>query len=314
MPFRRQTYSRRSPLGGIKARLMIGLAIALFSFVSYLMSTKKEENPVTGEMQRVGFTIEEGVKLGMQSVDSMAAQHGGEHASPAAQRKIDEVGERLVRSYPGISEAGFRFNFTLLADEQAVNAFALPGGQIFITAALFGQFEKEDELAGVLGHEIGHVVMRHSAQQMAKSKLTRGIGTAISMGTGSGQGQMGAMVGQLVNTKYGRNHELESDEWGVKLMYHAGYDPRALITVMDILEKSAGKGGGPEFLSTHPSPKNRVAVIKKTIEDYGKEYAARGEAPPARRQGLEPRYQPTLPGQTTAPDDGDGASLVIPGR
>jgi predicted Zn-dependent protease len=277
---------------------MIAVVIALFSLVTYMMGTKKEENPVTGEMQRVGFDIEQGIALGLQSAPQMAAQHGGDHPSVEAQRKVDEVGMRLLRADPTIYNAPFRFNFTLLRDDQTVNAFALPGGQIFITAALFKQFEKEDELAGVLGHEIGHVIDRHSAQQMAKSKLFSGIGAAISAAAGGGQsGQMGAMVGQLINTKYGRSDELESDEWGVKLMYQAGYDPNSLVTVMEILERSAGGAGPPEFLSSHPSPKNRVQMIEKHIETY--QHLARGSAAPAEPA---PRSNP------------GGAELVIPGR
>ena len=301
MPFRRQTHRRRSPLGGLGPRIMIAAVIVIFSLVTYLTGTKKEENPVTGEMQRVGFNIEQGIALGLQSAPQMAQQHGGDHPSVAAQRKVDEVGARLLRADPAVANSPFRFEFTLLRDDQTVNAFALPGGQIFITAALFKQFEKEDELAGVLGHEIGHVIDRHSAQQMAKSKLFSGIGTAIIAATGGGGGgggQMGAMVGQLLNTKYGRNDELESDEWGVKLMYQAGFDPNALVTVMEILERSAGGGGGPEFLSSHPSPKNRIAMIKQHIETY-KDLARGGGVRAAARVQRAPE---------------EGARLVIPGR
>ncbi len=303
MPFRRQTHPRgRSPLGAMGPRLMIGLVIVLFALGSYFMGTKKEENPVTGEMQRVGFSIEQGVQLGLQSAPQMANQHGGEHPDVAAGRRVDQVGGRLLRSDPRIANAGFHFDFHLLRDDRTVNAFALPGGQIFITAALYNRFQTEDELAGVLGHEIGHVVQRHSAQQMAKSKLFSGIGAALATAAGGGQsGQMGAMVGQLLNTKYGRDDELESDEWGVQLMYRAGYDPNKLITVMEILEQASGGASPPEFLSTHPSPKNRIAKIKEHIERY-RDLAAGGSAADLR----PPAPTGTLPER--------GAELVIPGR
>jgi predicted Zn-dependent protease len=148
-----------------------------------------------------------------------------------------------------------------------VNAFALPGGQIFITDALLRRLETEGQLAGVLGHEIGHVVARHSAQQMAKNQLTQGITGAVlvASGGGGGEAQLAMMIGNMVNMKYGREDELESDELGVRFMSQAGYDPRALIGVMKILQEASGGAAPPEFFSTHPSTPNRVATIEAAI-------------------------------------------------
>jgi predicted Zn-dependent protease len=114
---------------------------------------------------------------------------------------------------------------------------------------------------------MGHVISRHSNKQMARQGLFQGLAGAVGvLGGDVNSARMGQMVGAVLSTKYGRAAELESDAWGVKLMEAAGYDPNAMIGVMDVLEKATGAGGGPpEFLSTHPKPANRVEYIKEVI-------------------------------------------------
>ena len=128
--------------------------------------------------------------------------------------------------------------------------------------------ENEDQLAGVLGHEIGHVVGRHSAARIAKQGLTQGIISGVLVGGGDGTGQMAAMIGNVINMKYGRNDELESDELGVKFMIEAGYQPEEMIGVMKILKAAAGPNRVPEMQSTHPDPENRIEKIKEAIKKY----------------------------------------------
>jgi predicted Zn-dependent protease len=148
-----------------------------------------------------------------------------------------------------------------------VNAFALPGGQVFITDALASRLETEGQLAGVFGHEIGHVVARHGAQRIAKSQLTNGLIGAVAVASEDQRtAMMAAMIGQLVNMKYGRNDELESDRIGVKMMADAGYDPRAMIRVMEVLAEASKGGAPPEFFSTHPNPENRIGRIQEAID------------------------------------------------
>ena len=250
--------------GSGRTRLMIGLLFAGVAFLSYQCST--EYNPVTGEEQHIAITPDQEIALGLQAAPEMMQQHGGLHPDQQAQQLVDQIGEKLVRSSKA-ADTGWAFEFHLLADPQTVNAFALPGGQVFITAALLNRLETEGQLAGVLGHEIGHVVARHSAQRMAKQALTQGLTGAVlvASGGGAGEAQMAQMVGQMVNMKYGREDELQSDQLGVLFMSEAGYDPRALIGVMRILNEAAGGQTPPEWMSTHPSHGNRVATIEAAI-------------------------------------------------
>ncbi|MCL4139976.1 UNVERIFIED_CONTAM: hypothetical protein GTU68_045640 [Idotea baltica] len=199
----------------------------------------------------------------------MAEQHGGLHPSQKDQDIVDKVGNSLVNNSIA-KETPYRYDFHLLRDPQTINAFALPGGQIFITYALYSQLQNEDQLAGVLGHEIGHVVGRHSAERIAKQGLTQGIISGVLVGGGDGTGQMAAMIGNVINMKYGRGDELESDELGVKFMLDAGYQPEEMMGVMEILKAAAGPNRTPEMQSTHPDPENRIEKIKEAIEKYRK--------------------------------------------
>ncbi len=257
----------------INPRVMIALLIAAVSVIGYFANSSV--NPVTGKKQHITLSTQDEVAMGLQSAPEMARQFGGLSADAAKQRQVDEVGQRLIRALPKEAPQ-YPFEFHLLADTRTVNAFALPGGQIFITEALYGRLETEAQLAGVLGHEIGHVLGRHSAERMSKARLASGLVTAT--GVGASGSYSGAQAGQAIASqvanfmlmKYGRGDELESDTLGLRFMVAAGYDPRALIQVMGILEdasKSAGGGKAPEWMSTHPNPGNRAERIRQQIEE-----------------------------------------------
>ena len=257
----------------LKARLILAAIIAIFALVSYY-GNPGDENQITGEQERVAFSDEaDEVVLGLQAAPEMVQMHGGPSRDRAAQTTVARIGEQLLAGLDKKIAAEGRqnpyrddFKFTLLADPKTVNAFALPGGQVFITAALFRDLETEGQLAGVLGHEIGHVIERHGNQRMAQNQLFQGLAAAGGVAGGDAQSaQMAQAVAQMVQMKYGRGDELESDKWGVRLTYLAGYDPRAMIGVMEVLDRASGGAAPPEFFSTHPKPANRVAYIEQVI-------------------------------------------------
>ncbi|MEE3244350.1 MAG: M48 family metallopeptidase, partial [Bacteroidota bacterium] len=163
-------------------------------------------------------------------------------------------------------ETPYQYEFHLLSDPNTVNAFALPGGQIFITYALYKRLSSEDQLAGILGHEIGHVVGRHSAERIAQSELANTVATGAQVGADAGM--LASQLGQTILLKNGRGDELESDDLGVKFMIEAGYDPEALIEVMQILKEASGAQRIPEFQSSHPDPDNRIEKIRGAIDKY----------------------------------------------
>jgi predicted Zn-dependent protease len=259
---------RRSMFSGMKLRLLIGAAIILFSLFRFY--SKGQTNPITGKTQRVDMTIDQEIRMGLQSAPSMG--------QPSRDRnkiaRVEAIGRRLQTRFEQVlyeREPPIRnpydFEFHLLGDRRTINAFALPGGQVFITEALLDKLENDDQLAGVLGHEIGHVIERHGSERMAKGNFIQGlVGAAGVVGGSSGSASAASYVGNMMQMKYGRGDELESDEWGIKLMILAHYDPHELLGVMDILD-DAGGGGGPEFMSTHPRPKNRKAYIEKILAE-----------------------------------------------
>jgi len=241
-----------------------GLIIAIIAIVGYMGSSQK--NVVTGETQRVNLSPQQEVALGLQAVPEMAAQYGGTVQSGPDAERVKQVGYTLVHNTIA-KDAPYDFDFHLLADTQTVNAFALPGGQIFITRALYRQLESEGQLAGVLAHEVGHVIERHGAEHMAKQQLTQGLTAAVATASDNPNSAVLAQaIGSMLNMKYGRDDELESDEWGVELTAAAGYDPRSLIGVMQILERASGGSRQPEFMSSHPNPGNRIESIKANIQ------------------------------------------------
>src|SRR5690606_2926095 len=220
--------------GSWRIRILIGLAIVAFAFIR--RCSNQEENSYTGRVQNIDMTTEQEIAIGLQSAPQMAQQHGGLYPSEQLQQLVDRVGNHLVENSLA-RETPYRYEFHLLADDRTINAFALPGGQIFITYALFSQLN-EAQLAGVLGHEIGHVLGRHSAERIAESSFWQTLATGASVG-----GDMGSLVsgiGQNTLLKNGRGDELESDELGVLFMLDSGYDPNEMIEVMRILKAAGG--------------------------------------------------------------------------
>jgi predicted Zn-dependent protease len=254
-----------------KGRIIIALVIAAISVISYFASS--EFNPITDETQQVALSEEEEVALGLQAAPEMAQQHGGLHPDQELQAYLDQVCQRIIDN----SEAGdteWPFECHLLADPELVNAFALPGGQLFITAALFNEIETEGQLAAVMAHEIGHVVGRHAAEQLAEQQLAQGLsGAAVvaaydpeNPNSGLSTAQLAALISGLVNLRYGREDELQSDRLGVQFMTEADYDPRAMVGLMEILAASSEGNRPPEFFSTHPNPDNRIELIWEAID------------------------------------------------
>ena len=270
-------YYRTSPSygrgggSGCSGRLIMAAAIAIFSLISYFGAT--QNNPITGETQHVSITPEQEIALGLQAAPQMEQEFGGEDPNTQDQAIVDQIGNNVLQGSPA-SRAPYQFEFHLLSDPQTINAFALPGGQIFITRALYDKLQTEGQLAGVLGHEIGHVVARHSAEQIAKAQLTEGLtGAAVIAAydpnnpASANSAQIAALIGQLVTLKYGRDDELEADKFGVCFMNDAGYDPNEMIGVMKILQAAGSGNQPPEFFSTHPDPGNRIQRIQEDIQN-----------------------------------------------
>jgi predicted Zn-dependent protease len=270
-------YFRRDPnVGGGRpafglGRIVIALIVVAVSLVSYY--SKRAPNEITGEVQHVDLSPQQEIALGLQAAPEMAQEYGGLHPDQQAQRIVAETCKRLLAK-SAAGKAPYQFDCHLLADENTVNAFALPGGQVFATAGLVGRLKTPGQLAAVLGHEIAHVVARHGAEHIAKQKLQQGLTGAAVLATydpnnpaSRNSAAMAALIGNLVGLRYGRTDELEADKLGLRFMSEAGYDPRAMIELMKILEEASPGARPSEFFSTHPNPENRIQRIQQIISE-----------------------------------------------
>jgi beta-barrel assembly-enhancing protease len=263
------SYQGRGP----NLRLIGALILAVIGIAMYLFET--QVNPVTGKRQHIAMSVDQEKALGLQAAPEMAAKMGGVLGPDRDPRAalVSEVGRRIVRdSDASRSPYVGNFHFYLLNDPETVNAFALPGGQVFITAGLFDRLENEAQLAGVLGHEIGHVVNRHTAEQMAKSRLGQMLTLAVGVGASGGDDRgrnaqmIAALVNQVTQLRFSREDESEADRFGIQYMAQSGYDPTAMLDVMRILKEESKRNRQPEFLATHPLPETRLEEIQALLQ------------------------------------------------
>lgn len=268
-------YSARGSRGsdsGIGLRLLMAVVLVAISLFTYFGT--QSTNTVTKDVQHISMSPSQEIAMGLQAAPELAGQFGGLDPRQADQQRVQQIGQRIVQGSAAKSTP-YQYAYHLLADPKIANAFALPGGQIFITRKLYDSLPTDGELAGVLGHETGHVVARHSAEQVAKSQLTQGITGAAVMAACDpnnqngciAASQMAALVGQLIDMKFSRSDETEADWLGVCFMKESGYDPQEMVKDMQILESLSHGQNPPEFLSTHPDPGNRILQIQKNIQN-----------------------------------------------
>jgi predicted Zn-dependent protease len=233
-----------------------------------------QKNLATGRSQFImGMTPQQEIQLGTEAAPQLTKEFGGKVRDQQLQQYVTDVGRAMTVHTEG-DAPNLPWEFTLL-DSGIINAFALPGGKVFISRGLAKQMTSEAQLAGVLGHEIGHVTARHSAERISQVTAiqvgTAIAGTILATATEDDSGRYAgialAVGGQLVALKFSRDQELESDALGLRYMTRAGYNPRGLMEVMQILARaSGGQGGGIEaFLATHPDPQVRADIIAQKL-------------------------------------------------
>jgi predicted Zn-dependent protease len=232
-------------------------------------------NPATGKKELSLMSEAQEIQLGQQS-DAEVRREMGVYNDAQLQRYVEGIGARLAK----VSERpNLPWHFAVV-DAPAVNAFALPGGYIYLTRGILPFLDDEAQLAGVLGHEIGHVTARHSAQQYTKA-TTAGIGvTLLSVFVPEARPFQGATESALglLFLKYGRDDELQADGLGVKYSARSGWDPAGvagMLTTLDRLEEAGGsRKGVPNWLSTHPAPADRVQKVQASIKEAAADTAS----------------------------------------
>jgi len=222
-------------------------------------------NPATGQRQFSLISEAQEIQMGRE-YDAQIVASLGLYPDTALQRYVQELGSRLAATS---ERPHLPWTFRVL-DDPVVNAFALPGGYIYVTRGILAYLGSEAELASVLGHEIGHVTARHSVSRMSTQQLAQlglAVGVLLRPELESVAGLANAGLSVLF-LKYSRDDERQSDDLGLRYMRRGGYDPREMADVFAMLESvSSAEGGGrvPEWLSTHPDPGNRRDRIERQV-------------------------------------------------
>ncbi len=240
------------------------LSLFILSLALCFASSGCAENPVTGQMQfnLFGSDVRNDVPLGKQWSAQIEEEFGPAVENAAVQNYVDYVGQNIAR----VSHAPeLEWHFKAI-EHKSVNAFALPGGYIYITTGMLKKLDSEAQLAGVLAHEAIHVTARHTAVQMSGQIGTdMALAVVIPGDVSRGVMQATSVVRQLVSLKYSRSDETEADEYGLEYMIKAGYDPYGMVETMQMLE-AENEIRPVEFLSSHPSPRNRAEFLRQQIQ------------------------------------------------
>jgi Zn-dependent protease with chaperone function len=251
-------------------RVIAALLMCLMTAPASLLAvTHGPELPNPGQ---VGMTREQQEQLGLKAAAQVYKQMPVlPDSSPVAQY-VQELGRKLERVIPQQYTWPYQFH---VVQQRDINAFALPGGPIFVNLGTILAAKSEAQLAGVMAHEMSHVYMQHSVKALHKQGVTQGmagiagaiLGAVIGGPAGALANAGAQYAGGFLSLKYSREDEAQADAVGAIILWKAGYNPKALAEFFQQLETETG-AGGPQFLSDHPNPGNRVAAVEKEIQDW----------------------------------------------
>jgi len=226
-------------------------------------------NPVTGEKQFSLISPEDEKTMGLDYSKQVEKEMGQSVRDEQLQNYINSVGQKIAAVSHNPT---YGFSYKAI-DHNSVNAFALPGGYIYITTGLLKELNSEAQLAAVLGHETAHVTARHIASQITNDYLMS-LGVKVLGSASSTAGSMGQIVANLQSMSFSRADEKQADAIGLGYMVKAGYTPNGMIETMEILQKQSSSRT-IEFFSTHPSPENRIGLLKEEI--FNNRYPTNGK-------------------------------------
>lgn len=243
-------------------------AIIFVAFMSFSLFTGCKQTSKPGGGFNL-FSKQQDAELGLQvrnEIESDATQFPilNEATNKEAYQIIRAITNEILNSGKVYHRNDFAWEVKIIDDDQTLNAFCTPGGYIYVYTGLIKFLDKEDELAGVMGHEIAHADQRHSTRQMTKMY---GVSTLVAILAGDKE-NLAQITAGLINLKFSRGHETEADNYSVEYLGGTKYN---CAGAAGFFEKITAAGGGtpPEFLSTHPSPDNRVANIKAKASGKG---------------------------------------------
>jgi predicted Zn-dependent protease len=240
-------------------------------------------NPVTGKRELILIPESQEIAMGEEAAPQFEKEFGGATAEPRLQDYVQSLGGKLAAAS---DREGMPWSFTLV-NSDIPNAFALPGGKVFITAGLFGSLDNERQLAAVLGHEIGHVCAKHNVKgmqrQMGAEAFTK-IVNELAGGKSSVQ-SAAKIVSSMAVLRYSRDDEYQADALGVRYMERAGHNPWGMVETLEFLQTLGGVEPGrfQEMFLTHPLTSKRIEAVKtKVVRDYARYSPHEGDSAKAR--------------------------------
>lgn len=240
-------------------RLVAGMV--MFSLVGCTAAERRDSEKLIAQAL---ISDDREFQLGLQVHEQLKKENTKFLENPTVELYVESLARQLIAQ--ANNERKIEWKWFVIDDPNTVNAFATPGGRIYIYTGLILASDSEAELVGVLGHEIGHVVGRHSARQLVASY---GLQTVINMALGKDADDVAKITAQLAGKgaqlAYGRDMELESDQYGARYASGAGYDPKALGTFFEKLKAKNGDTGLLTFLSTHPANSERISQLQQLI-------------------------------------------------
>ena len=243
------------------------------AIVGMMVLAACETAPVTGRSQLILVGDQQVQALGLQAYQQMK-QDMPRSSNRALTRRVQEVGERIAAISP---KPDWDWEFTLFENDSP-NAFALPGGKVGVNTGLFKVAKNDDQLATVMGHEVAHAIARHGNERMSQGILAQGGVAAAGIAAGGNEVAVAgsALAAQFLFTlPNSRVQESEADHIGLLYMARAGYDPRASVDLWRNME-AAGAGRQLEWMSTHPSPGNRIKRLQELMPEALAVYEGRG--------------------------------------
>src|SRR5215211_8231687 len=242
-------------------RQTVATAVALVASIA-LVSAQTKITPPSNK-----YSVQDDIKLG-QDAAREARQQLPVLRDETVHSYVERLGERLVAAIPADQRhAGFRYTFEVV-NVREINAFALPGGPMFVNRGMMEAASTEGEVAGVMAHELSHVLLRHGTAQASKAtkyEVGQIAGAVLGAIVGGGWGQVistGTQFGLgTAFLRFSREYERQADIEGAQIMARAGYDPRDMANMFKTIEKQGGGSGGPQWMSDHPNPGNRVGYI-----------------------------------------------------
>jgi len=268
----------------------LGLLIAGFVLC---LCTGCAVNPITGDEELMLISEKQDIEIGRHYAPEIEKQMGGRIDNNDLQDYIDSVGQRVARVS---QKPNLEYHFVAL-NHKSVNAFALPGGYLFVTLGMLENLRTEAQLAAVLAHEIVHVVARDTANMMSNEIGLNLLIMGAAVAGGSEALTTAQVATMVLGLQYSKADERQADLGGMKYMVRAGYDPQGMVEIMQILE-SRQRDTRDDFMSTHPSPINRVGYLKRRIHSrYSKLPGLRVGREDYQRSVLDrlPKRNPDLP-------------------